>query len=258
MEHKIEDNGLDKLIDHIYQNDDTSLKDPKYITSRAILSTRNDCVDSINLKMIDRFEGEEMVYHSFDSVEDDPHNYYPLEFLNSLTPNGLPPHMLKLKINCPIILLRNIDPANGLCNGTRLVVRAFQKNAIDAEIVLGQHSGMRVFLPRIPLCPSDDEMFPFRFKRKQFPVRLSFAMTINKSQGQTIPNVGVYLPDPVFSHGQLYVALSRATAAKNIKIITGKHEEEEKEENKKKKTKNKISTSETYTKNIVYTEVLTK
>jgi ATP-dependent DNA helicase PIF1 len=83
-------------------------------------------------------------------------------------------------------------------------------------------------------------------------------MTINKSQGQTIPNVGVYLPDPVFSHGQLYIALSRATAAKNIKIITGKHEEEEKEENKKKKTKNKISTSETYTKNIVYTEVLTK
>jgi ATP-dependent DNA helicase PIF1 len=83
-------------------------------------------------------------------------------------------------------------------------------------------------------------------------------MTINKSQGQTIPNVGIYLPDPVFSHGQLYVALSRAMAAKNIKILTGKHEEEEEEENKKKKTKKKISTSETYTKNIVYTEILTK
>jgi hypothetical protein len=91
--------------------------------------------------------------------------------------------MLKLKINCAIILLRNIDLANGLCNGTRLVVRVFQKNVIDAEIVLGQHLGMRVFLPRIPLCPSDDEMFPFRFKRKQFPIKLSFAMTINKSQG---------------------------------------------------------------------------
>ncbi|XBJ01157.1 hypothetical protein VPH35_020869 [Triticum aestivum] len=48
--------------------------------------------------MIDRFQGEEMVYHSFDSVEDDPHNYYPPEFLNTLTPNGLPPHMLKLKL----------------------------------------------------------------------------------------------------------------------------------------------------------------
>src|SRR5581483_6415228 len=101
------------------------MKDPTYIMSRAILSTRNNYMDSINLKMIDRFEGEKMVYHSFDSVEDDPNNYYPPESLNTLTPNGLPPHMLKLKINCPIILLRNIDPANGLCNGTKLVLRGF-------------------------------------------------------------------------------------------------------------------------------------
>jgi hypothetical protein len=88
-----------------------------------------------------------MIYNSFDSVEEDPHGYYPQEFLNSLTPNGLPPHLLKLKINCLIILLRNIDPANGLCNGTRLVMRGFMKNVINAEIVLGKHSGNRVFLP---------------------------------------------------------------------------------------------------------------
>ena len=84
--------------------------------------------------MIDRFKGEEMVYHNFDSVEDDPHNYYPPEYLNTLTPNGLPPHMLKLKINCPIILLRNIDPTNGLCNGTRLVVRGFQKMQLTQRL----------------------------------------------------------------------------------------------------------------------------
>jgi hypothetical protein len=239
VQQKTGDSGLDTLIDSIYQMDNTSLTDPNYITSRAILSTRNECVDRINLKMIERFQGEEMIYHSFDSAEDDPHNYYPPEFLNTLTPNGLPPHMLKLKINCPIILLRNIDPANGLCNGTRLVVRGFQKNAIDAEIVLGQHSGTRVFLPPIPLCPSDDEMFPFRFKRKQFPVRLSFAMTINKAQGQTIPNVGVYLPEPVFSHGQLYVALSRATASKNIRILTKEEEDEDKKQDEEKKKKKK-------------------
>jgi ATP-dependent DNA helicase PIF1 len=83
----------------------------------------------------------------------------------------------------PVTLLRNLDPANGISNGTRLVVRGCQRNSIDAEIVLGQHAGKRVFLPQIPLCPSDDEMFPFQFKRKQFPIRLSFAMPVNKSQG---------------------------------------------------------------------------
>lgn len=79
---------------------------------------------------------------------------------------------------------------------------------IDAKVVLGQHVGKKIFLRRIPSCPSDDEIFPFQFKRKQFPVSLRFAMTVNKSQGQTIPNVGVYLPAPVFSRGQLYAAMS--------------------------------------------------
>jgi ATP-dependent exoDNAse (exonuclease V) alpha subunit len=191
-----------------------------------------------------------VVYHSFDSAVDDPHNYYPSEFLNTLNPSGLPPHVLKLKVGCPVILLRNIDPATGLCNGTRLVVRRFQRNIIDAEIMVGDHAGKRIFLPRIPLCPSDDDMFPFKFKRKQFPIRLSFAMTINKAQGQTIPNVGVYLPEPVFSHGQLYVALSRATARSNIKILAIPPSD------KKDKRKKKI-VNPTYTKNIVYREVLT-
>ncbi|ONM32547.1 hypothetical protein ZEAMMB73_Zm00001d041145 [Zea mays] len=249
------DNDLDNLIDFAFPNLNENMSDSTYITSRAILSTWNDWVDMINVKMIDRFQGEHMVYHSFDSAMDDPHNYYPPEFLNTLTPNGLPPHVLKLKIGCPIILLRNIDPANGLCNGTRLVVRGFQRNSIDAEIVLGQHVGKRIFLPRIPLCPSD-EMFPFQFKRKQFPVRLSFAMTVNKAQGQTIPNVGVYLPEPVFSHGQLYVALSRATARSNIKILVIPAVDGRKKSRKGVKKDPTVDCG-TYTKNIVYKEVLT-
>jgi ATP-dependent DNA helicase PIF1 len=99
-------------------------------------------------------------------------------------------------------------------------------------------------------------MFPFQFKRKQFSVRLSFAMTVNKAQGQTIPNVGVYLPKPVFSHGQLYVALSRAIARSSIKILVIPNVDERKKLRKGVR-KNPTVDCGTYTKNIIYKEVLT-
>ncbi|KAI3740150.1 hypothetical protein L2E82_30571 [Cichorium intybus] len=234
--------SLDALIDAVFPSLEFNMSESDYIVSRAILSTKNESVDEINNYLIKRFHGEEKIYYSFDEAIDDKNNFYPVEFLNSLTVSGLPPHHLRLKVGCPIILLRNIDPANGLCNGTRLICKRFQQNVIDAEIAVGQHAGKRVFLPKIPLCPSDDDLFPFKLKRKQFPIRLCFAMTINKAQGQTIPNVGIYLPEPVFSHGQLYVALSRGIARGNTKVLV--------------KPDEKFKGDEVYTSNVVYKEVL--
>ncbi|WVZ74174.1 hypothetical protein U9M48_022388 [Paspalum notatum var. saurae] len=78
------DIDLDGLIDCIFPRFDENMSNPSYITLRAMLSTRNDWVDMINMRMIGRFQGDQMVYHSFDSAVDDPHNY---EFLNTLTPN---------------------------------------------------------------------------------------------------------------------------------------------------------------------------
>jgi ATP-dependent DNA helicase PIF1 len=147
---------------------------------RAILSTKNEYVDMINSNMIEKFPGEKHVYYSFESAEDDTNNNYPIEFLNTQNPNGLPPHLLKLKLGCLIILVHNIDPENGLCNGTRLICRVFQRNIIDAEIVIGEHAEKRIILLRIPFCPSDDDMFSFKMKRNQFSIHLSFAMKINK------------------------------------------------------------------------------
>jgi ATP-dependent DNA helicase PIF1 len=75
------------------------------------------------------------------------------------------------------------------------------------------------------MSPSDDISLPFKLKRKQFPIRLSFAMTINKAQGQTIPHVGIYLSETVFLHGQLYVVLSRGVSRQTTRILAKPNKE---------------------------------
>ena len=145
-------------------------------------------------------------------------NWYPTEYLNSLDPSGLPPFKLELKNGCPIILLRNIAPKDGLCNGTRLQVVKCTSRVLEARILTGDKSGNLVLIPRISLNPSSSEL-PFQMSRWQFPVRLAFAMSINKAQGQSVKFVGIDLRTPVFSHGQLYVALSRCTSANRISVL---------------------------------------
>ena len=116
------------------------------------------------------------------------------------------------------MLLRNIDQANGLCNGTRLQVTHLGKNVIGAKVITGKNIGVQIFIPRMNLSPSEIGL-PFMFQRRQFPISLCFVMTINKSQGQTLNKVGLYLSRPVFTHGQLYVALSRVKSKKGLKIL---------------------------------------
>ena len=216
---------LTDIIDFVYPNLVENSGNINYFIGKAILTPKNIDVDIISDTIMEMFPGELYLYPSadlVDSTEDNnteqPQVYSP-EFLRSLKIPGLPPGELKLKLGILIMLLRNLNPSEGLCNGTRLICRRLQNKVIDAEIITGSHTGKRVFIPRITLIPSDNNL-PFTLKRRQFPIRVAFSMTINKSQGQTLTRLGIYLPQPVFSHGQLYVALSRTTSYHNIKILT--------------------------------------
>ena len=192
---------------------------PDDFTKKAILAPKNQECDVINELIVARFPGDAVVYKSFDSIDGEDAANYPPEFLHTLHPSGVSPHELILKYECLVILLHNLDPANGLCNGTRLSCKAFFPNMIQCTISTGHHKGQVVFLPRIYMKPSLSSKFPLQFQLKQFPIKLSFAMTINKAQGQTLDQVGVHLIEPCFSHGQLYVPLSRAQKAENLSIF---------------------------------------
>jgi hypothetical protein len=191
----------------------------EYLRERAILAPRNKEVSLINVMVLSYLPGAQVDFLSADFAEDmEVANTYPSEFLNTLEVSGMPSHKLSFRIGAPVMLLRNLDPLAGLCNGTRLIIRRFTMRIVEAEIITGKGAGNVAFISRIKFI-SDNSGLPFTFARKQFPLRLAYAMTINKSQGQTLFHVGLHFADDVFLHGQLYVAFSRAKAPMNIKVL---------------------------------------
>ncbi|XP_077223030.1 uncharacterized protein LOC143856650 [Tasmannia lanceolata] len=228
----------------IYTDFPSKLHEDSYLKQRAILAQRNDDVDRINLQMLDMLPGEIKTYFSADSATTDrtepcATQFIPTpEYLHSLNFPRIASHCLQLKVGVPITLLRNINPSVGLCNGTRLIVLGLERRTIRASIITGTNKGEIHCIPRIIMSPSTNK-WAFILKRRQFPLKLAFAMTINKSQGQTLSKVGIFLPKPVFTRGQLYVALSRATSRAGVKILLSKKEH----------------TRNGYTRNIVFKEV---
>jgi hypothetical protein len=235
---------VDSLIEEIYPGIQHGDKDDQYFLDRSILTCRNDTVVRLNSELLDLFPGETHLLLSADSVHfDDPgmneHQPYSPEYLHSLVSSALPLAHLKLKVGCPIMLLRNFDPITGQCNGTRLRIVEIRRKVLRCRIISGdaKYAGKVVFLPRITLEPTAEDL-PLPLRRRQFPVRLAFAMTINKSQGQSLKHVGLDLRAPVFSHGQLYVGLSRCTSGNRLKVLLKEGDEGK-------------------TPNIVYKEILT-
>lgn len=238
---------VNNIIGEIYGNIVENILSEQILKSVVLAPTNDDC-SLINNDILNRIQGEEKAYYSFDKIVCDnisEINNYPVEFLNSLMVSGLPPHKLVLKVNCIVLLIRNLNTSQSLVNGTRMRVKSLHNNTIDCEILTGVARNKRILIPRINLTYSGS-ILPFDFQRTQFPIIPAFAMTINKSQGQTFDRVGILLKTPVFTHGQLYVAASRVRSFDGLKFYITDHRGQG----------HLANDNRVFTKNIVFREII--
>ena len=182
---------LNTLINRVYPRiSHQEVKDDQYFLDYIIFCSRNNKVHNINETILQQFNPgpniEVHILRSVDSVFEENRMYhaYSIEFLQQLNTNRLSLALLCLKVGCPVILLRNLNPGEKLCNGTRMVVLNMRRKVLQYRIINKDKRFAEevILIPRIRLLPNTKTLFvPLR--RLQFLVRLAFAMTINKSQG---------------------------------------------------------------------------
>jgi hypothetical protein len=230
------------LVDEVFGRGEINIEDPNTIHNVILTPTNKDSLE-INDVILNRVPGQVFEYLSTTRVlrrntvpqagqqqprpqqqaqQNEENNLYdddfPLNSAQDLTPSGYPPHRLRLKVGAIVILLKNWSLAEGLCNGTRLRVDNCYEHSIRCTILTGPQAGEQFTFCRTTFNPTyeSDHVLLQRF---QFPFRLAFSITINKSQGQTFNRVGLLLVRPVFSHGQLYVAASRVRNFNSLRVL---------------------------------------
>ncbi|GBL84438.1 hypothetical protein AVEN_117199-1 [Araneus ventricosus] len=213
-----------ELKEAVFPNVAQHFIDHSWLCQGAIFAPRNENVIIMNKQLLQELRGSAQVYKSIDTtcdINEAVNN--PTQFLNTLELSGVPSHILELMIWAPIIFSGIFIPFT-LQWYAMLCIKKLMPNIIQATILTAHASGENVFIPRIPIIPSD---FPFQFERLQFPVRLSFAMSINKTQGQSLKVVGLELFKPCFSHGQLYVGCSKSWKSRKFVYPSSKRRNSE-------------------------------
>lgn len=170
----------------------------------TILYCRNIQVDTLNTRELAKLTGDTVV---FDAME----FYSNEDAKNQYTKNFTYPTVLELKVGAQVMLIKNLDVGEGLVNGSRGVVVSLNNKQVKVKFF----NGLEMIIP-----PSAQEVMhkgKVVASRTQVPLRLAYALTIHKAQGLSIDYLHVDLRG-AFTHGQVYVALSRATSLENLRV----------------------------------------
>ena len=200
--------SVEEMIEFVYGKDINKVK-PMDLSERAILCPLNEDVREVNRIVLEKLDGTVKTYLSSDTEigpDGQPVTELPTDVLHSLNRSGMPMHQLDIKEHCVVMCLRNMSM--GICNGTKLYVVNAHEHTLECIVLTGRAKGNTVVLPRITLT-DDSGNDTVRFKRKQFPVALAYACSIDKSQGQSLKSCGLLCRTECFSHGQCYTAYSR-------------------------------------------------
>lgn len=229
---------LDYLLSNIHYKFNASINNPhaaiEFVynstlsvddyTGRAILAATNKQVDEWNSYVQALNSHSEHVLLSYDNLcevddkKDVLKRMLSPDVLHNLNRNGIPPHKLILKVGDVCLITRNLVQLDGLSNNTRVIIRDISKHSIRVQTISSPKTNY--YIPRIRFYFRLPYQSSFLIMRTQFPLRLAYAMTFNKCQGQTLDFALVDLTEPPFSHGHLYVVFTRIKDARHIAVYT--------------------------------------
>ena len=196
--------------------------DPMQLANRVILAPINSIVDRVNCRVTAMMPAEQAtrIYLSVNTpdaydVYDPTSAILATDNLQSIETANIPVHALKLRIGMPVMCMQNLDVTNGICNGTTMIVEHLGDNIVWCKV------NTRFGLRSHPIAPTKFTYSSngFKFTNTQLPLRVAFAVTINRAQGATYDYVAYHATYPIFAHGMLFVALTRVTSPQGLTIL---------------------------------------
>jgi len=198
---------------------------PDLMHTRAILAATNTVVDEWNTVIQNLNSNIAYELCSIDKVKDidDPYGILQRMISESVLERfqrpGVPNHRLVLKKDDICMVMRNLNKREGIAKNTRVKIVNISPYIIRV-CTLHPTNPKYYNIPRIRFTVTLPYGRSIKMERRQFPLRLAYSMTYNKSQGQEFDKVCVDIRKHPFTHGHLYVALSRIRIASNLRLFT--------------------------------------